>query len=60
MVPAIGVMIGSYIIIRMFSFILREGPPKENLFVKILCGLNIPFTLFFMIDLFLGGAPKTP
>ena len=60
MVPAIGVMIGLYIIIRMFSFILREGPPKENLFVKILCGLNIPITLFLMGDLLFGGLSKTP
>jgi hypothetical protein len=55
MIPTIGVMIGLYIIIRMFSFILRTGDYKESLFVRILCGLNIPITLFFMIDLVLGG-----
>ena len=55
MIPTIGVMVGLYIIIRMFSFILRSGPCQESLFVRIVCGLNIPITLFLMASLLING-----
>lgn len=61
MIPEIGIMVGSYIIIRMFSFFMRSGERAEHKFVAILCLLNIFFTAFIMIDLFLKsltGATK--
>ncbi len=54
MVPTIGLMIGAYIIVRMFSFILTDAR-KESLFVKIISGLTILFTLGCMIDLMFRG-----
>ena len=46
MVQIIGLMIGGYILIRMFQFVLRK---EESLFVRILSGLNIPIVLFVKV-----------
>ena len=59
MIPIIGVMIGSYIIIRMLSFITREGPVQDVTFVKVLCALNIVFTLFLMGGLVLSSSTSS-
>jgi len=56
MVPIIGLMIGSYIIVRMFSFMLRTGERKEHIFVQVLSILNIILTFFLMAELFFSGA----
>jgi len=58
MIPTLGVMIGCYILVRMFSFILRSGSIRESIFVRILSALNIFVTLFLMIDLVLSGVKK--
>ena len=36
MIPEIGLMVGAYIVTRMFSFILRKDERKEPPFVVIL------------------------
>jgi len=59
MIPIIGVMIASYIIIRMLSFITREGPVQDIRFVKVLCALNIVFTLFLMGGLVLSSSTSS-
>ncbi|MFA5014722.1 MAG: hypothetical protein WC549_04175 [Actinomycetota bacterium] len=49
MIPAIGFMIGFYIITRMLSFILRKEPRNENLFIKIFSGITIIVVIACMI-----------
>lgn len=39
MIPLIALMIGSYIFVRMVSFILRKDTQSEHWIVKILAGL---------------------
>jgi large-conductance mechanosensitive channel len=56
MVPIIGLMIGSYIIVRMFSFALRSGERKESGFVQVISVLNILFTFILMAALVFSGA----
>jgi len=60
MVQIIGLMIGSYIIVRMFSFALRDGPHKETGFVQVISVLNLIFTFFLMVALIFTGIGKTP
>ncbi len=52
MVQIVGLMVGCYILVRMFQFILRK---EESFFVKVISGVNIVVTLFLMVDLILGG-----
>jgi len=56
MIQVIGLMIGSYIIVRMVSFIQREGPYQESKTVRVLCTLNILFNIFLIIALLSSGS----
>jgi len=55
MIPEIGLMVGAYIVTRMFSFILRKDERKEPPFVVILSGLTILVTVIVVIDLLFRG-----
>lgn len=60
MIQIIGLMIGSYIIVRMFSFALRDGSYKESGFVQVISIINLIFTFFLMVALIFTGAAKMP
>jgi hypothetical protein len=55
MIQEIGLMIGAYILVRMFRFIIPPENVKENLFIKLISGIVILGTLFIMADLLLRG-----
>jgi len=60
MIPAIGVIIGCYTIVRYISFCTRKGDRAENLLVKILSGLALAITLVTLFDLIMAGSKATP
>ena len=45
---AIGIMIGSYIVVRMVSFVSRKGERRESVIATVLAYIAIPVTLFCM------------
>jgi hypothetical protein len=49
-------MIGFYIIVRMFSFVLRGGDRTESMFVKVISSLTIVATIVIMIMLTMASA----
>jgi ABC-type phosphate transport system permease subunit len=55
MIQAIGLMIGMYIIVRMFSFLTRKGDRAESGFVQILAGIAIILTLLIIVFLLIQG-----
>jgi hypothetical protein len=55
MIQAIGLMIGMYIIVRMFSFLTRKGERAESGFVQILAGAVAFLTVLIMLFLLLQG-----
>ena len=52
MLPAIGIMIGCYIITRMISLLSRINERKESIIVKLFCVITIIITLLCMLSLF--------
>jgi hypothetical protein len=59
MIPDIGLMIGAYIITRMFSFLTRKGQMEESLVVKIFAIITMLLTFVVVIDLFTRGTSKS-
>ena len=55
MIQIIGFMIGSYVIIRMVSFITRSGEYSENVIVIVLAVMEILFIGLCMFLLFTSG-----
>lgn len=55
MIQIIGIMIGSYIIVRMLSFITRSGERKEETVVKVAAGIVFVLTLILMLGLLATG-----
>jgi hypothetical protein len=55
MVPEIGLMVGLYVITRMFQLLLPKGERRQNVFVTILAGITIVVTIFVIADLFIRG-----
>jgi len=51
MIPTIGVMIGFYIITRMFSFLLRTGDRAEDKLTKIFAVITMLVTVFGILSL---------
>lgn len=58
MIPEIGLMVGLYIVTRMFSILLRTGERREHAFIMILAGITIVVTVFVMADLFIRGSGR--
>jgi hypothetical protein len=56
MIQEIGLMVGAYIVVRMFRFIIPPENVKENLFIKLISGLVILGTGVIMADLLLRGS----
>jgi len=56
MIPLIGYMIGFYIIVKMFSFIIRKGEREESMFVKVISGLTVVATIIIMVMLTISGS----
>jgi uncharacterized membrane protein YciS (DUF1049 family) len=56
MISEIGLMIGLYIITRMFQTLLAQGERRQNVFVSILAGITIVVSAFVIADLFIRGA----
>jgi hypothetical protein len=55
MIPEIGLMVGLYIMTRMFQLLLPKGEQRENVFVTILAGITIAGAFFVIADLFNKG-----
>lgn len=55
MIQEIGLMIGAYIVVRLFHFIIPPENVKEHLFIKIISILVILGTMAIMADLVLKG-----
>lgn len=51
---AIGIMIGSYIVVRMVSFVSRTGERRESVVTQILAAVTIPVALLCMLHLLTG------
>jgi len=56
MIPEIGLMVGLYIMTRMFQLLLPQGVQKQNTVVMILAAITVVVTVFVMADLFIRGA----
>jgi len=56
MIPQIGLMVGLYILTRMFQLLLPEGEKRQNVFVTVLAGITIVVTVFVIADLFIRGS----
>lgn len=59
MIPAIGFMVGAYIIVRLVSFLIRRGQPSEYWAVRVLSAVAGVITLFVMAYLFVGPGELT-
>ena len=55
MIQEVGLMVGAYIVVRMFRLIIPPENVKENPFIKIIAGLVISGTFVIMADLLLRG-----
>jgi hypothetical protein len=56
MIPQIGLMVGLYIMTRMFQLLLPQGERRQHVFVTILAGITVVVTVFVIADLFIRGA----
>jgi len=56
MIPQIGLMVGLYILTRMFQLLLPEGEKRQNVFVTVLAGITVVVTVFVIADLFIRGS----
>jgi hypothetical protein len=59
MIPTIGLMVGAYIVVRMLSFITRQGERAESPAVRIFAVLTLLWTLLCMYLLISGDLDKT-
>ncbi len=60
MIPAIGLMIGAYIITRMVSFISRREERKESGIVIICAIITIVVVLISLVGLFASSISTLP
>jgi len=56
MIAEIGLMVGLYIMTRMFQLLLPQAERRQNVFVTILAGITIVVTVFVIADLFIRGS----
>jgi hypothetical protein len=56
MIQEIGLMVGLYIMTRMFQLLLPQGVEKQNMVVMVLAGITVVVTVFIIADLFIRGA----
>lgn len=59
MIPDIGLMVGSYIIVRLVSFLTRTGIKQESIIVKVLSVFAVGITIVCIADLCVTGYPGT-
>ena len=59
MIPSIGLMLGAYIITRMFSFLSRKGERSESTLVKVFASITLLITVIVFFDLLLGSGGQT-
>lgn len=57
MIPAIGIMMGCYILTRMVSFMTRKGENSEDLLVKSLSMVTVFITILCIGVLIYGPGP---
>lgn len=55
MISIIGLMIGSYVQVRMLSFLTRKGEAEEAKSVKMAARINMVITGIFMLALLVSG-----
>ncbi len=55
MIPDIGLMIGCYIITKMFSMLVKGKEGKEHDFVWVLALITVIITVYATIDILLIG-----
>lgn len=60
MISAIGIMIGCYILTKMFSLCLEKEERYSCLFPRVLAVGTILITALCMLILFFGSSPGTP
>ena len=53
MIPALSLMIGMYIITRMFEILLKDD---TNIFVKVIGLITVAVALFSLYDILIAGA----
>jgi len=51
---AIGIMIGSYVVVRMVSFVSRTGERRESVITQVLAAVTILVALLCMLHLLTG------
>jgi hypothetical protein len=56
MLPEIALMIGLYIITRMFAVLTRMDERRDRPIVVILAGITVVVTVFVVADLFIRGS----
>ena len=55
MIPAIGLLIGAYVVTRMVSFLTRKGDREDSGVVKILALITVLVTVFCVFALLTSG-----
>lgn len=61
MIGVVGLMVGTYTIIRMLEILVfRREPEGAWTFMQAMCILGILATLFFMFTLVTAGTPSAP
>ncbi|MFC2165901.1 hypothetical protein ACFLT2_13015 [Acidobacteriota bacterium] len=55
MIPAIGFMVGFYVITRMLSLLLRDKEGKESAVTLVFAGITILVALYGIYSLFTTG-----
>lgn len=55
MIQEIGLMVGLYIMTRMFLLLLPRDERRQNPFVVILAGITVVVTVFVIAHLFIRG-----
>ena len=55
MISEIGLMVGLYIVTRMFSMLIKKPDGKDSPITLILAGITILVAIFVMADLFMRG-----
>lgn len=60
MISAIGIMIGCYILTKMFSMLLEKDDRHSSSFPRALAVVTILITALCMLTLFVGSGPTPP
>jgi hypothetical protein len=55
MFPEIGLMIGLYIVTRMFQILLPQATQRQNMIVMVFAGITVVVTVFVIALLFIAG-----